>query len=413
MARPRNILINAFPPGTVTQEQASEALRKSGGDVEKAKKLVQEAASAKPNTATDDDQKMSIATNTEHQENKEEYGSTERLPPRSVAFINNLSDRLYCCVWSVEVFEDGYRPEVARALLAKIARHANPILRDRGWRVKRLMESASRKWIGCCTGNGRDDADAASTNIQLNLRVEPNKHCKVFRSFEQIMSVMLHEITHTSIGLEDIHPPAFYELLNEIRREYRAKLENGEVAKETDDYGCNNTFVTSTGQVATVGQAASSVVTQDGNVPLFATNEDCGATKRRRRRWRGGGKKRSAVKAMGTVALERQQKRRPLLKGAKMIDKRTKVGKAAMEEQASLSARELAARAALARFGGNNDANDKKENEANAVEDSQGELSNGEEIESDSDEDEFIASHKEGCECRSCEWEHMLASFRS
>jgi hypothetical protein len=313
----------------------------------------------------------------------------------------------------VEVFEDGYRPEVARALLAKIARHANPILRDRGWRVKRLMESASRKWIGCCTGNGRDDADAASTNIQLNLRVEPNKHCKVFRSFEQIMSVMLHEITHTSIGLEDIHPPAFYELLNEIRREYRAKLENGEVAKETDDYGCNNTFVTSTGQVATVGQAASSVVTQDGNVPLFATNEDCGATKRRRRRWRGGGKKRSAVKAMGTVALERQQKRRPLLKGAKMIDKRTKVGKAAMKEQASLSARELAARAALARFGGNNDANDRKENEANAVEDSQGELSNGEEIESDSDEDEFIASHKEGCECRSCEWEHMLASFRS
>jgi hypothetical protein len=57
MARPRNILINAFPPGTVTQEQASEALRKSGGDVEKAKKLVQEAASAKPNTATDDDRK--------------------------------------------------------------------------------------------------------------------------------------------------------------------------------------------------------------------------------------------------------------------------------------------------------------------------------------------------------------------
>ena len=55
---------------------------------------------------------------------------------------------------------------------------------------------------------------------------------------------------------------------------------------------------------------------------------------------------------MGTVALEKQQKRRPLLKGAKMIDKRTKVGKAAMAERASLSARELAARAALARFGG-------------------------------------------------------------
>ena len=123
-----------------------------------------------------------------------------------MAIINNLSDRQYCCVWSVEVYEDGYRPEVARTLLAQVAHHVNPILRTRGWRVKRLMESASTTFIGCCTGNGRYDADAASTNIQMNLRIQPNKHCTVFRTFSQILSVMLHEITHTSIGLEDIHP---------------------------------------------------------------------------------------------------------------------------------------------------------------------------------------------------------------
>ena len=47
------------------------------------------------------------------------------------------------------------RPDVARTLLATVARHVNPILRDRGWRVKRLIESASSSWIGLCTANGR------------------------------------------------------------------------------------------------------------------------------------------------------------------------------------------------------------------------------------------------------------------
>ena len=169
-----------------------------------------------------------------------------RRAPRSCATVANLSDEQYCCVWGVEVYEDGWRPEVARALLAKVARHGqqggfaptppyrcrrrryanlrpdpatalhhltaavtaatptralalpplyttsplpsprarplpttalptrrptrqpvNPILRARGWRCKRLCESASTKWVGLCTTNGRADADAASTNIQV------------------------------------------------------------------------------------------------------------------------------------------------------------------------------------------------------------------------------------------------------
>ena len=32
----------------------------------------------------------------------------KRAPPRHAVSINNLSDRQYCCVWSVEVYEDGY-----------------------------------------------------------------------------------------------------------------------------------------------------------------------------------------------------------------------------------------------------------------------------------------------------------------
>ena len=77
----------------------------------------------------------------------------------------------------------------------------------------------------CCYRIFYVDADAASTNIQLNLRVLPDKHCKQFRSFHQILAVMLHEITHTSIGLEDIHPPAFWELLEEIKKQYKTKLQ--------------------------------------------------------------------------------------------------------------------------------------------------------------------------------------------
>ena len=36
----------------------------------------------------------------------------------------------------------------------------------------------------CCYRIFYVDADAASTNIQLNLRVLPDKHCKQFRSYE-------------------------------------------------------------------------------------------------------------------------------------------------------------------------------------------------------------------------------------
>jgi WLM domain len=99
----------------------------------------------------------------------------------------------------VEVFNDAYRPDVARCLLARVARHVNPILRARGWRVKRLLESCSTTFLGCCYTNGRADADAASTNIKLNLRVVPNKSCRQFYSFSHVLSVMLHEITHTSV----------------------------------------------------------------------------------------------------------------------------------------------------------------------------------------------------------------------
>jgi hypothetical protein len=282
------------------------------------------------------------------------------------------------------------------------------------------MESASTRFLGCCVGNGRNDADAASVNIQLNLRRQSNKRCQQFRSFSQVLAVMLHEITHTSIRLEDIHPPAFWELLEEIKSEYRQKLASGEVAKETDDYGCQQTFVNEAGDVSTVQNAANQywgIGAGDDNANDFslAEGKECGVRKGRRRPRRyGRGTKRSrsaAIKTAGIKATQPQQeheKRRPLLKGAKMIDKRTKAGKEAMATQRNLTPRELAARAALQRFGGKID---EEHGKSTAKKNSDGDDSlrnDDDDDDDDESEEELIDDHKLGCTCRCCEWDNML-----
>lgn len=411
-----------------------DALREAGGDVDKAKRAIAARIAAGHSPCADQN----------HQ---------QRVPPRHSTAINNLSDRQYCCVWSVETFEDGFRPDIARTLLATVARHVNPILRERGWRVKRLIESASTKWIGLCTGNGRDDADAASVNIQLNLRVEPSKHCRQFRPFKSILAVMLHEIAHVSIGLEDIHPPAFYELLDEIKAQYREKLLAGEVDSETDDYGANGNFITGDGKIGSVAQSAADVLGINGagadlglNVLGSAGSEgDCGASKKRGRGGRGGGGRGAGYSKGYTSNVASNEKKRPLLKGAKMVDKRTKVGKAAMRERENMSARDLAAKAALARFGdvgGNigtassgvatgklgdeiciDDSSDddgdtggkikhgaKKDDKKYSEEGSSDSGSVGEEDEEEAkdDDDEAIADHDQGCGCRCCHWSKMF-----
>lgn len=436
--RPRNVLLAACP--WLSREEASDVLRGAGGDVEKAKGSA--SAARRHTKKTDEDGEGSEADATassasaacEHtsgvsQTSQNIEGNSKskpssppaRAPPRHSASINNLSDRQYCCVWGVEVYEDGYRPDVARTLLATVARHVNPILRDRGWRVKRLIESASNQWIGLCTANGRNDADAASTNIQLNLRLRPDKHCQQFRSFHQILAVMLHEITHTSIGLEDIHPPAFYELLDQIKVEYKDKRNAGEIDAETDDYGCNGQFIRSNGELASVATSASDVLgTGISNLSLLGTSGtegDCGASKRRRRRknW----KRKSNLSAGYTSNVPNKEKRRPLLKGSKMIDKRTKVGKSTMAERENVSARELAARAALARFGNAVEASTTTSSKAKRNNnlsddikgDDSGDLSDGSSDEEDEEGgiNERINKHSTGCGCRSCDWSKLFS----
>jgi len=67
----------------------------------------------------------------------------------------------------------------------------------------------------------------------------PDRHCKQFHTFHRILAVMMHKITHTSISIKDIHPPALYELMDQIKVDYKEKFNTGEVDTESDDYGCN------------------------------------------------------------------------------------------------------------------------------------------------------------------------------
>ena len=413
--RPRHALLAACP--WLTREEASEALRGSGGDVEKAKRA---AFAARRRAKVDGDggegraaREPAIAAAAEARASSEkparrpdDGAPRERAPPRRAAPVHNLSDRRYCCVWAVEAYEDGHRPDVARALLAAVARHVNPVLRARGWRVKRLIESASPSWIGLCTTNGRGDADAASTNIQLNLRARPDKRCARFRTFRQVLAVMLHEITHTSIGLEDIHPPAFWELLEEIKTEYRTKLAAGEVDLEKDDYGCDGQYISKSGELASVSASASDIFGASGDSGLdllSAPGSEGGCGAKRGRRRRGGAGKRSRGRGHGKGYASNVPKKRPLLKGAKMIDQRTKAGKAAMAERKAATARELAAKAALARCG---DAragasSSAASKEVVAVDDGGDDDSEGSGA---SEEEEEVADHEEGCGCRFCDW---------
>ena len=147
---------------------------------------------------------------------------------------------------------------------------------------------------------------------------------------------------------------------------------------------------------------------------------DCGASKRRRRR--GNWKRKHNKYTAGYTSNVKKEKKRPLLKGAKMIDKRTKDGKASMVDRETSSARDLAARAALSRFGStvssasssHAHANAKSTQEmisvdfVNAYNDGKsGEDSGGEENEED-EFDEPIKDHNNGCGCRSCDWSNLF-----
>ena len=199
-----------------------------------------------------------------------------------------------------------------------------------------------------------------------------------------------------------------WELLDVIKGEYKTKLQAGEVDLEKDDYGCNDNFINASGEVQKKNVSAADILGGPngfGNLSLLGSagsdEGHCGATKKKKRR---GNWKRNNKSTKGYTS--NMPKKRPLLKAAKMIDKRTKEGKAAMAEQSNFSARELAARAALARF-------DPLPSSSSAAVSARGKQEMDEIDISSSDEeqeedDNNIGNHKLMCGCRVCSWSKMF-----
>ena len=219
--------------------------------------------------------------------------------------------------------------------------------------------------------------------------------------------------------------------------EYQTRLTDGEVECETDMYGCDANYINSAGEVASVAASASDIVGTNGvfnNLNLLdkvGSEGDCGSSKmRRRRQKRGGGGARMKGGAYNSGYTSNIPKKRPLLKGSKMVDKRTKVGKAALIKRDNLSVRELAAKAALARFGNAptttsvataSSTNIGASSSATATVDTTLSLSDSSEhddiglasnsndmSDSDDDDDSIVNDHTIGCGCRCCEWSKLF-----
>jgi hypothetical protein len=162
-----------------------------------------------------------------------------------------------------------------------------------------------------------------------------------------------HSFIYFKIGLEDIHPPAFYELLNEINN-IAPVWPMGKWRWKQMHFGCDEATVTKSGRVAPIAESAMDVLGPDKTTVVVVhhhlddddgtttgerngiTNDssnEFGVSKRRNKSWgrrqrRGrNGSSRCSYGHHVVAGTNKKEKRRPLLKGAKMIDGRTKEGK--------------------------------------------------------------------------------------
>ncbi|CAK9780722.1 WLM-domain-containing protein [Cutaneotrichosporon oleaginosum] len=103
------------------------------------------------------------------------------------------------------------RPNASEAtpLLEKIASQVKPIMKKRGWKVGVLGEffPANPALLGININRGQ----------RINLRLRPPDNPSGFYDLEQLVLVMLHELTHIVHGP---HDASFYKSLAELEEEY-------------------------------------------------------------------------------------------------------------------------------------------------------------------------------------------------
>ncbi|TYJ58885.1 hypothetical protein B9479_000317 [Cryptococcus floricola] len=108
------------------------------------------------------------------------------------------------------------KSDQARPLLEKIASQVKPIMSKRGWKVGTLAEflPADPSLLGINTDRGQ----------RINLRLRPPGAEDTFYEYDQLVLVMLHELTHIVHGP---HAVPFYNLLKELEEEYYALKTKG------------------------------------------------------------------------------------------------------------------------------------------------------------------------------------------
>ncbi|KAI9631827.1 WLM domain-containing protein [Dioszegia hungarica] len=101
------------------------------------------------------------------------------------------------------------KSDQARPLLEKIASQVKPIMTKRSWTVGTLAEflPSDPSLLGNNMNRGQ----------RINLRLRPPGSEGDFYEYDQLVLVMLHELTHNEFGP---HDAKFYKLLGELEEEY-------------------------------------------------------------------------------------------------------------------------------------------------------------------------------------------------
>ena len=173
-----------------------------------------------------------------------------------------------------------------------------------------------------------------TADITLQLRQRPSKQCNAFRSFRQLMSVMIHEMTHISgLGIEDVHPPEFYEKNGEVWGVYKRLLADGVSIVEGGQEGGGE------GEGGDFGEGGGSVEGGCRSKRRLLGGGGGGG---------GGGRKRSRASGgpSGSSGAGGGRKKPALGRKQKMIDKRTVEGKQLAAAQARRTPAEAARQAA-------------------------------------------------------------------
>ncbi|CAN6172852.1 unnamed protein product [Urochloa humidicola] len=119
-------------------------------------------------------------------------------------------------VWDVRELKRKPDAAAARALLDRIAKQVQPIMRRHKWRVKVLSEFSPRnpRLLGLNVGAG----------IEVKLRLRRDGRDHDFIPYEEVLDTMLHELCHNA---RRPHDAQFYKLWDELRKECEELVSKG------------------------------------------------------------------------------------------------------------------------------------------------------------------------------------------